>query len=150
MHCFIQSAVSRGLPYFLKFLALPEGDQDTRLRLVIDNVGKWLHEDMLSAVAYGFKRRDLHPSPNDVRQDEQEPLLFLGDSFDTKPRPPFSWCLMWKGTYSNRYGDDIPDELRQWGYIFWDRERVIGSKARELLLRTWRTQHWADPRDFRA
>lgn len=73
--------------FFLKFLALPEGHRDARLRRVIDNVGEWLHEDMLSAVAYGFKRRDLHPSPNDVRQDEQEPMLFLGDAFAAMPGP---------------------------------------------------------------
>ncbi|KAG8165663.1 hypothetical protein KVR01_004215 [Diaporthe batatas] len=149
IQCFIQSTVSRGLPYFLKFLAIPEGDRDARLRPVVDNVGRWLLKEMLvSSTSFNFERRDLHPSPNDVREKEQVPLLFLGDSFDTKLGPPFGWCLMWRGTYSNRYGDDIPDKLRHWGYVFWDRERVIGSTARRLLLHTWRDQHWEDPRNF--
>ncbi|POS78530.1 hypothetical protein DHEL01_v203062 [Diaporthe helianthi] len=70
-----------------QIFALPEGDRDARFRLVIDNVAKWLLEDILSAVADGLKRRELHPSPNDVRQDEQEPLLFLGDSLEPVPPP---------------------------------------------------------------
>lgn len=148
MDCFIQSAVSRGLPYFFNFLSLPEDDTDARLRLVIDNVGKFLHEDLLSSAADGVIRRDRDPSRNDLREDEHEPLVFLGDSFATTPGPPFCWCLMWKGSYSNRYGDDVPEELRNWGYIFWDRERVVGSKARELLLHIWKSQHWVDPRTF--
>lgn len=103
---------------------------------------EWLLEDMLSAVQYGFERRKLYPSPNDERESEQEPLLFSGNTSAIKPGTSFCWCLMWTGTYSNRYGDDIPDDLRQWGYVFWDRERVIGSGARGLLLRTWRSEHW--------
>lgn len=143
---FIRGAVSRGLPYFLNFLSLPDDDNDARQRLVINNADKLLYEDLLSSAAYGVIRRDRDPSRNDLREDEHEPLFFLGDSFATTPGPPFCWFLMWKGTYSNRYGDDVPEELREWGYIFWDRERVVGSKARELLLHVWKSHHWVDPR----
>lgn len=121
--CYIQSAVSRGLDYFLRFLSLPKNNQDARLGVVIENMCGWQSNDLLISASRRAARRRWHPSRNDLRERERETLLFLGDSVATTPRPPFSWCLMWNGTYSDRYGAAVPKDLRKWGYIFWDRER---------------------------
>ncbi|KAL4881033.1 hypothetical protein BJY04DRAFT_218551 [Aspergillus karnatakaensis] len=51
--------------------------------------------------------------------------------------PPFAWPLLWKGSPSNLYGYCIPPDLRRWGYIFWDRERMVQSRAERRLHQQW-------------
>lgn len=74
-------------------------------------------------------------------------MPFLGDE---EKAPPLSWVIIWGKTYSNSYGDDIPAVLRDWGYVFWDRERVMakGGEMKAVLLSGWRNAWpWGYPRD---
>lgn len=142
----VQNAASRGLQLFLKVLKSPNRDRDSRLKIVMENMGHFVDNDLKSSASQGAIRRDLHTSEKDVWEQAWEPMDFEGDSPDIIDAPPFAWWLMWRGTYSNRYGDEIPDKLREWGYVFWDRERIIGARARELLVDTWRRTWRIDPR----
>jgi hypothetical protein len=55
-------------------------------------------------------------------------------------RPPFAWILMWRGKYSNLYGEYIPDLLRGWGYVMWDERRWNAiDYATHMLLMTWQS-----------
>ncbi|KAI3394708.1 hypothetical protein diail_2293 [Diaporthe ilicicola] len=54
--------------------------------------------------------------------------------------PPVAWVFMWDGKYCNLYGDYVPDEFRQWGYVLWDERRWNAMHgARQLLLDTWKS-----------
>ncbi|RSL53624.1 hypothetical protein CEP53_007694 [Fusarium sp. AF-6] len=91
-------------------------------------------------------RRQHQPSERDQMEADRVPLVFVRDEIN---RPPRAWTMIWGDTYSNIYGATIPDELRDWGYVFWDEatlERVGGVK----MLRSQLERDWGDvdPRDF--
>ncbi|KAF2271914.1 uncharacterized protein EI97DRAFT_347476, partial [Westerdykella ornata] len=69
----------------------------------------------------------------DQMQRRRDPLPFTGDG--DASGPPLAWTMMWKGTYSNLYGCHISEELRQWGYIMWDAERLQKLYGDDVLLR---------------
>ncbi|KAJ3544460.1 hypothetical protein NM208_g3039 [Fusarium decemcellulare] len=90
-------------------------------------------------------RRQDQPSERDQMEADRVPLVFVRDELD---RPPQAWTMIWGDTYSNLYGSHIPDEIRDWGYVFWDEatlERTGGVK----LLRYQLGEDWDDydPRD---
>ena len=91
-------------------------------------------------------RRENRPSEQDRMQEERAPFPFRGDG--GLDAPPLAWTTIWDGTYSNLYGWYVPDELRRWGYVFWDATRLEGSGAMEVLKQQWE-QAWDgdDPRD---
>ncbi|KAI0392150.1 hypothetical protein F5Y17DRAFT_437671 [Xylariaceae sp. FL0594] len=94
-------------------------------------------------------RRDRGLSSRDEKQQRREPLPFTGDK-PSDAHPPLAWTLIWKGTYSNLYGEYIPGELRSWGYVMWDAPRMERTGACEVLARQWETR-WDyddDPRDW--
>lgn len=94
---------------------------------------------------YHEERRENHSDERDRKQDVRDPLPFLEDRIDA---PPFSWTMMWKGTYSNLYGWYIPDDMRPWGYIFWDAGRLERVDAINLIQDRWEVLHLHDdPRD---
>ena len=79
-------------------------------------------------------------------REDREPFLFRGDS--DPDAPPQAWTTIWKETYSNLYGWYTSDEMRRWGYIFWDADRLAQTGGMELLKRQWE-ELWDDddPRD---
>ena len=58
-----------------------------------------------------------------------------------------AWVLLWNGTYSNLFGWYIPDELRRWGYVFWDAATLQEVGGVEELKREWEEYRDDDPRD---
>ncbi|RSL79132.1 hypothetical protein CEP51_007611 [Fusarium floridanum] len=90
-------------------------------------------------------RRQDQPSERDQMEADRVPLVFVRDEID---KPPRAWTMIWDDTYSNLYGSHIPDEIRDWGYVFWDEatlERTGGFKLlRYQLGEDWRDN---DPRD---
>jgi hypothetical protein len=95
-------------------------------------------------------RRRANPSERDKLQEERVSCPFIGDTdVDISHRwsPPISWTIIWEDTYSNLIGWYIPEELRRWGYVFWDVTR-IDSAARQVLKDQF-AEAWEDndPRD---
>jgi hypothetical protein len=83
-------------------------------------------------------RRFEYSTDEDRAEAVRQKLPF---SRDKEEGPPLAWVIMWRGTYSNSYGDVIPDSLKAWGYIFWDANRLVKSGAKDSLLRVW-TPTW--------
>lgn len=94
-------------------------------------------------------RRQNHPSERDRMQEERAPFPFRGDGGESD-MPPLAWTIIWDGTYSNLYGCYTSDEMRRWGYVFWDAARLESAegKVMEFLKQQW-WQVWDgdDPRD---
>jgi hypothetical protein len=89
-------------------------------------------EDALSESAQ-YQRRSGRISNRDRKQDQRNPLPFSGDSED---KPPLAWTLIWRGIYSNLYGDYyVPEVTRRWAYVMWDVMRLEYTNAREVLAR---------------
>jgi hypothetical protein len=94
-------------------------------------------------------RRQNHPSHRDQKELRRDPLPFEGDQ---ELYPQLAWTILWRGTYSNRYGGYLKDEIRYWGYIMWDAERLEDTGGKEILARLWeerKSDRWSDPRDSR-
>lgn len=92
------------------------------------------------------ERRDQRPSRKDELTRERALLPFQGDGLSG---PPLAWTILWGGTYCNMIGDYIPGKLRQWGYVFWDADRLESCGGRDVLRRQWEYR-WdpdEDPRD---
>ncbi|KAK4119113.1 hypothetical protein N657DRAFT_650530 [Parathielavia appendiculata] len=65
-------------------------------------------------------------SERDLKEQARDPLPFVGD---LEPEahgscPPLAWTFIWKGTYSNLYGEHLEGKIRRWGYIMWDAARL--------------------------
>lgn len=99
--------------------------------------------DILSESAQSFRRRTRF-TDRDRKEQQREEMLFNGDD---EAKPSLAWTSIWDGTYSNIYGNVIPDELRRWGYVMWDATRMESSGATDVLKRQW-DQAWGseDPR----
>ncbi|UPK92056.1 hypothetical protein LCI18_002991 [Fusarium solani-melongenae] len=85
-------------------------------------------------------RRQEQPSERDQMEVDRVPLVFVRDELD---RPPRAWTMIWGDTYSNVYGLHIPDEMRDWGYVFWDEATLERTGGAELLRRQWE-ECWGD------
>lgn len=78
------------------------------------------------------RRRNDQLSERDRMQEERAALPFRGDS-DEPDAPPLAWTIIWYDTYSNLYGSHVPDEMRRWGYIFWDAATLEGNEGMRAL-----------------
>ncbi|KAI9167824.1 hypothetical protein HJFPF1_03963 [Paramyrothecium foliicola] len=93
-----------------------------------------------------YTRCNNERSERDVLQEVRSPFPFRGD--DDPRAPPLAWTLIWRGTYSNLYGCYIPDEMRRWGYVFWDAARLESTAGKEILEVQWaELNDDEDPRD---
>ena len=96
------------------------------------------------------RRRENWYSDRDAAQDRRDDMPFNGDREDL---PPLAWVMIWRGTYSNMYGEYLDEDLRDWGYIMWDASRVMNSGKAASLDKLWiRTdrngdEYTRDPRD---
>ncbi|KAJ3529597.1 hypothetical protein NM208_g9684 [Fusarium decemcellulare] len=104
-----------------------------------------ISDDIFSSTRQ-IMRREARPSDRDRMQDEKVPMPFPGDG--VPDAPPLAWTMIWGSTYSNLYGWYIPDDIRHWGYIFWDAARLERTGGKELLQQQWE-KCWEDqdPRD---
>ncbi|KAH7322378.1 hypothetical protein B0I35DRAFT_425739 [Stachybotrys elegans] len=103
-------------------------------------------EGIFGETEQALERSDTEPSDKNGMQERRDPLPFRGDS--EPDAPPLAWTTIWGGTYSNLYGWYIPDELREWGYVFWDATTLEAIGGIELLRHQW-DDCWGgdDPRD---
>lgn len=93
------------------------------------------------------ERAENWPSERDFAQNTRATMIFDIDSLD---HPPLAWNIIWGDQYSNLFGWYIPKDLRLWGYVIWDAQR-LDADVKELLMTQWRTKwpsHEDDPRDF--
>ncbi|KAH7130725.1 hypothetical protein B0J11DRAFT_523957 [Dendryphion nanum] len=104
-------------------------------------------EDLFILESPQYLRRHQYPIDEDSMELRRDSLPFIGDT-DAKG-PPQAWVLIWKGTYSNKYGHTIPETLRRWGYVMWDTGRLSDINGYELLAQQW-DEMWDnhDPRDM--
>ncbi|KAI0973597.1 hypothetical protein F4678DRAFT_405526 [Xylaria arbuscula] len=94
------------------------------------------------------RRRRNNPTLRDRMHESRVRFPFRGD--DEPGSPPLAWTVIWGGTYSSMYGWYIPDELRRWGYVFWDAVRLESTGGSEVLKKQWQGRwHDLDPRDSR-
>lgn len=91
------------------------------------------------------RRRDLEPSLGDRMTEKRVPCPFGGDNLNA---PPLGWTVIWGGTYSNRYGGYIDEELRQWAYVFWDGDTLRKYGGEDSLDLYWACCRDSDPRDM--
>lgn len=100
-------------------------------------------EGLLGETQQALRRAD-HPSDRDRMQDERAPFPFRGDSEDA---PPLAWTTIWGDTYSNLYGCYVSDEMRSWGYVFWDAATLEKTGGKRALEIQW-SDYWDDdPRE---
>ncbi|KAM5344333.1 hypothetical protein ACJ41O_012870 [Fusarium nematophilum] len=71
-------------------------------------------------------RREVYPSDRNTKQENRDPLPFKGgvDQDADGPLRPLAWTLIWGGTYSTLYGPYTSEDIRRWGYVFWDADRL--------------------------
>ncbi|KAF5585791.1 hypothetical protein FPCIR_8221 [Fusarium pseudocircinatum] len=114
-----------------------------------------VQDDMISETTRPYHqdtRRDNQYSDRDRAQDNRERMRFKGESYDS---PPFAWVVFWRELYSNLYGDYIPASFRPWGYVMWDKERLVDTDAVAIIDREWKAMcsrvvdggELGDPRD---
>jgi hypothetical protein len=56
-------------------------------------------------------------------------------SYDQEDSPPLAWVEMTEGVYyhTEAYGDEVPQNVKEAGCIFWDSERLVNTGAKTLL-----------------
>ena len=113
------------------------------MTLVVD-IGRFLDFDKANFVTgigwcltrsaqYG-RRSGTVLNARDEVEARGDPIEFTGD---VPLGPPFGWALLWRGVYSNIYGKYVPDTVKEWGYVMWDRGRWDGLG--DLVWRQWET-----------
>ncbi|RBA14869.1 hypothetical protein FPRO05_13085 [Fusarium proliferatum] len=98
-------------------------------------------DDMISETTRPYHqdiRRDNHYSDRDKAQDNRDRMCFEGESYDS---PPFAWVVFWKESYSNLYGDYIPQSFHTWGYVMWDKTRLANADAAAIINREWEAMY---------
>ncbi|KAI0531712.1 hypothetical protein GGR58DRAFT_518298 [Xylaria digitata] len=79
------------------------------------------------------------PNARDEAELRRDPIHFVGDTVPPDG-PPSAWVVLWGGNYSNIYGEYVPQSVKQWGYVMWDKRRWIGMGAEEdLIVGQWKT-----------
>jgi hypothetical protein len=94
--------------------------------------GMWLSE--VTGNTDMHERWERAYSDRDLAQDEGRPMPFCGDDMVA---PPLAWVRIWGETYSNLFGTFIPKQLRRWGYVMWDAQRLRETGAEDRLMREW-------------
>ncbi|KAK4144328.1 uncharacterized protein C8A04DRAFT_28016 [Dichotomopilus funicola] len=133
-----QGTAERGLSLFYNVLCI--NDHDDLVETMDDNMDvSGSYEDLIHTTTQ-FNRRVEYPQEGDLAEEDRERLPFAGDREDA---PPLAWVIMWKGRYSNWYGDYIPQVFKLGGYVFWDRERLVKEAIKGPFLRA-REEHQRD------
>jgi hypothetical protein len=124
-----------GLRLVLKMLKVENHDQRVDLMTKSLRYGYGFFEDAMSFAAQRYWRLDEERvNKRDLAERRREAMPFVGDN---PSAPPLVWVLLWGGKYSNLFGGYAPHELRQWGYVIWDKDRVDVNVARNCLAELW-------------
>lgn len=59
--------------------------------------------------------------------------------------PPLAWTLVFGGTYSNIFGEYIPEKFQKWGWVMWDAARLERMGAKDVMIDEW--EDWGDRRE---
>ena len=107
---------------------------------------------VMSQEAQKLRRRH-HRSKRHDMCDQRVDFPFRGDqepdeNFGPESLPPLAWTMIWNDTYSSLYGMYTTDDLRRWGYVFWDKTTMEKLSGERVLRVQWE-QNWdgVDPRD---
>lgn len=127
----------------------PEDDREQLVALMQDSIASSYtplaeFEGAFGETAQSYRRQEA-PSAGDALTARRAPLPFLGD--DDLGGPPLAWAVIWDGTYSNLFGEYMPDEMRRWAYVLWDAGRLEERGGRGVLERQWGECWDHDPRD---
>ncbi|CAG7929009.1 unnamed protein product [Penicillium olsonii] len=155
-HEFLDGVITQGLE-LLRTITSPVTDQSELVSIMQAKL--CLHHRLLPrdygevAVAERERRRRA-PSDQDLKEQRRDPLPFQGDRVDGV-YPPFAWTFIWGGTYSNITGDNlsyytIPHDLKFWGYVMWDKERLESTGGVRVLARTIKEESWLEDGDPRT
>ncbi|CVL08487.1 uncharacterized protein FMAN_05204 [Fusarium mangiferae] len=144
--------ISRGLSVLST--ALKTQDQSKLAELIASEIVPMVEDILFESTNsyYQETRRESHHSDRDQAQDDREKMVFSSDSDGS---PPLAWVIFWKETYSNLFGNFIPESLRQWGYVMWDSDRLANTDAVARLDQGWKDMYTepvhyeapGDPRD---
>lgn len=110
-------------------------------------VSSYIPLETSSGILSDDRQQERHrpvPSHRDKLTSERAPLPFRGDCLCG---PPVAWTTIWGGTYSNLIGMYLPDKMRQWGYVFWDADRLEAHGGMDVLRRQWEDCWDEDPRE---
>lgn len=137
----IQGTISRGLDVLQEVLLINNMDQliSNMKDIMTWTPGSFLEHETLG-MSSQYQRRRRWPSSRDEMESRREAFPFRGDvEVDLDGSyPPLSWTLIWNGTYSNTYGSYLPDQCREWGWVFWAAER-FDDTLKELLAEEFAT-----------
>ncbi|KAL2262529.1 hypothetical protein VTK26DRAFT_1059 [Humicola hyalothermophila] len=120
----------RGLRLFANVLATRDHDELAAAMLQYQVRFRGFEHVLSWAMQHG--RRTLYPSETDLAEARKDRVAFAGD---TEDGPPLAWVIGWCGRYCNTHGPIIPAELKAWGYVSWDRRRLIKSGGKDAVLR---------------
>ncbi|EWY97337.1 hypothetical protein FOYG_02195 [Fusarium oxysporum NRRL 32931] len=130
--------VCRGLPVLFAAMEIPSHSE--LVKLIASEIVSVV-DDMVSETTRPYHqdtRRENHYSDRDKAQDNREKMSFEGESYDS---PPYAWVVFWKELYSNLYGDYIPPSFRPWGYVMWDKNRLVNADAVAIINREWKAMY---------
>jgi hypothetical protein len=119
----IEKLLSLGLPFLKKVFEATGQDQ---ANLVIHNV-KPSHDFLGKALRFANSRARMVEDAQAARSSNGSNLMFEGD-FLNKPNEAWVWSEAYRlsTTFAYRCCD-----IRDWGYVFWDHERLEAAKAME-------------------
>ncbi|KAK3307675.1 uncharacterized protein B0T15DRAFT_433406 [Chaetomium strumarium] len=143
-------ALSKGLRWHLRVMRA--SDVFAKLRMILSEVAFLADETSLArALSWEAQthRRQVQPSSRDgleppdlvrisdrLRVTELRQLLLLfGDGAEDKQ--PLGWVVVFRGKYCNWYGGVLPWELKCWGWVFWDSQRLEKTGMLEKLAGPW-------------
>ncbi|KAJ4301857.1 hypothetical protein N0V90_003953 [Kalmusia sp. IMI 367209] len=116
---------------------------DTNRETLITTVQQYLFRSFISLDSFpdgplgGPAQTTRHmgtPSERDRLQAAQTPVPSGRESVEAAP---LAWTTIWSGTYSSVYRFFVPDQMRRWGYVFWDAERLEESGICGLFKEEW-------------
>ncbi|KAF5981523.1 hypothetical protein FCOIX_4171 [Fusarium coicis] len=114
------------------------------LQLLLNLYEPWEIEEILCINAFVHAKYraffeqvkwDLNPENPSFDDDNRERMTFEGESYDS---PPFAWVVFWRELYSNLYGDYLPPSFRPWGYVMWDKDRLVKTDAVDIIDQEWK------------
>ena len=118
----LEGTVSCGLSVLCFVLTVKDHSQLVfKMEEFMGRTGPFLEDEGALGHTAQLLRRDKVELERDMKEERRDPLPFVGDH---ESKPPVAWTLIWGGTYSNLFGWWIPNDLRYWGYVFWDKKRI--------------------------
>lgn len=127
----IEGIAMRGLLAFDDIITEDDHEELVELMQCYLVEGNGMTEDLFGRTNQYFRRERL-PLEGDEMEARRERLGFSREAEDG---PPLAWVIYWRGKYSNRYGETVDPGLHKWGYVFWDKKRLVKMKGTEEVLR---------------